>query len=128
MVFWLIFHLIFFKPNKNFPIYLFSFPVQIKSNQTWQKIFYSFPTFSLIQMGPYTSTHPFHSLKYMVQRIKIHVYLYWTRLIVVFFFFFSHGGPAILAGSGVVLLYISAWLALWSLIVYMRKIGKVLLK
>ncbi|XP_028795915.1 CDP-diacylglycerol--glycerol-3-phosphate 3-phosphatidyltransferase 1, chloroplastic-like [Neltuma alba] len=40
----------------------------------------------------------------------------------------SHGGPAILAGSGVVLLYISAWLALWSLIVYMRKIGKVLLK
>lgn len=40
----------------------------------------------------------------------------------------SHGGPAILAGSGVVSLYISAWLALWSLIVYIRKIGKVLLK
>ncbi|KAF7811439.1 CDP-diacylglycerol--glycerol-3-phosphate 3-phosphatidyltransferase 1, chloroplastic-like [Senna tora] len=40
----------------------------------------------------------------------------------------SQGGPAILAGSGVVLLYISAWLAVWSLVVYVRKIGKVLLR
>ncbi|CAH9080408.1 unnamed protein product [Cuscuta epithymum] len=32
-----------------------------------------------------------------------------------------------LASSGVILLYISAWLAVWSLIVYMKKIWKVLL-
>ncbi|XP_055831353.1 CDP-diacylglycerol--glycerol-3-phosphate 3-phosphatidyltransferase 2-like [Solanum dulcamara] len=32
-----------------------------------------------------------------------------------------------LVGSGVTLLYISAWLAVWSLVVYMRKIWKVLL-
>lgn len=32
-----------------------------------------------------------------------------------------------LASSGVVLLYISAWLAIWSLVVYMKKIWKVLL-
>ncbi|XP_019188710.1 PREDICTED: cardiolipin synthase (CMP-forming), mitochondrial-like [Ipomoea nil] len=32
-----------------------------------------------------------------------------------------------LVGSGVALLYISAWLAVWSLFVYMRKIWKVLL-
>ncbi|KAK2979321.1 hypothetical protein RJ640_013285 [Escallonia rubra] len=36
-------------------------------------------------------------------------------------------GAGILVGSGVVLLYISAWLAVWSLYVYMRKIWKVLL-
>lgn len=40
----------------------------------------------------------------------------------------SLAGPGILVASGVVLLYISAGLALWSLVVYMRKIGKVLLK
>ncbi|XAR72075.1 CDP-diacylglycerol--glycerol-3-phosphate 3-phosphatidyltransferase [Bertholletia excelsa] len=33
-----------------------------------------------------------------------------------------------LAASGVILLYISAWLSVWSLVVYMRKIWKVLLK
>lgn len=37
-------------------------------------------------------------------------------------------GSWVLVVSGVVLLYISAGLALWSLVVYMRKIGKVLLK
>ncbi|CAK9155101.1 unnamed protein product [Ilex paraguariensis] len=36
-------------------------------------------------------------------------------------------GAGILAASGVALLYISAWLAVWSLVVYMRKIWKVLL-
>ncbi|PIN07294.1 CDP-alcohol phosphatidyltransferase/Phosphatidylglycerol-phosphate synthase [Handroanthus impetiginosus] len=35
-------------------------------------------------------------------------------------------GAETLASSGVVLLYISAWLSLWSLVVYMRKIWKVL--
>lgn len=40
----------------------------------------------------------------------------------------SIGGPWILVGSGVVLLYISAGLSLWSLVVYMGKISKVLLK
>ncbi|KAM4104636.1 hypothetical protein ACJW30_06G173700 [Castanea mollissima] len=39
----------------------------------------------------------------------------------------SLGGPGILVASGVVLLYISAGLALWSLVVYMRKIWRVLL-
>ncbi|CAJ1847576.1 unnamed protein product [Sphenostylis stenocarpa] len=38
----------------------------------------------------------------------------------------SHGGPAILAGSGVLLLYISAGLAIWSFVVYTREICKVL--
>ncbi|XP_028092204.1 CDP-diacylglycerol--glycerol-3-phosphate 3-phosphatidyltransferase 2-like [Camellia sinensis] len=37
-------------------------------------------------------------------------------------------GTGTLVASGVVLLYISAWLAVWSLVVYMRKIWKVLLK
>ncbi|KAK4436029.1 Cardiolipin synthase (CMP-forming), mitochondrial [Sesamum alatum] len=36
-------------------------------------------------------------------------------------------GSGTLVSSGVVLLYISAWLSLWSLLVYMRKIWKVLL-
>lgn len=40
----------------------------------------------------------------------------------------SHGGPAILAGSGVFLLYIAAGLAIWSFVVYMRKMWKVLLR
>lgn len=40
----------------------------------------------------------------------------------------SLGGPGILVASGVVLLYISAGLALWSLVVYMRKIWRVLLR
>ncbi|XP_061339876.1 CDP-diacylglycerol--glycerol-3-phosphate 3-phosphatidyltransferase 1, chloroplastic-like [Gastrolobium bilobum] len=40
----------------------------------------------------------------------------------------SRGGPAILVGSGVVLLYIAAGLAIWSFVVYMRKIWKVLLR
>ncbi|TMW98982.1 hypothetical protein EJD97_003231 [Solanum chilense] len=39
----------------------------------------------------------------------------------------SLSGAASLVGSGVMLLYISAWLAVWSLFVYMRKIWKVLL-
>ncbi|KAL3339442.1 hypothetical protein AABB24_028181 [Solanum stoloniferum] len=39
----------------------------------------------------------------------------------------SLSGAASLVGSGVILLYISAWLAVWSLFVYMRKIWKVLL-
>ncbi|KAL2329425.1 hypothetical protein Fmac_017006 [Flemingia macrophylla] len=38
----------------------------------------------------------------------------------------SYGGPIILVGSGVVLLYISAGLALWSFVVYMKEIWKVL--
>ncbi|XP_014497153.1 CDP-diacylglycerol--glycerol-3-phosphate 3-phosphatidyltransferase 1, chloroplastic-like isoform X1 [Vigna radiata var. radiata] len=38
----------------------------------------------------------------------------------------SRGGPAILVGSGVVLLYISAGLSLWSFVVYTREICKVL--
>ncbi|KAK4384268.1 Cardiolipin synthase (CMP-forming), mitochondrial [Sesamum angolense] len=37
-------------------------------------------------------------------------------------------GAGTLAYSGVLLLYISAWLALWSLVVYVRKIWKVLLR
>jgi hypothetical protein len=41
---------------------------------------------------------------------------------------FSHGGPAILVGFGVLLLYIAAGLAIWSFVVYMRKIWKVLLR
>ncbi|XP_015877118.2 CDP-diacylglycerol--glycerol-3-phosphate 3-phosphatidyltransferase 2 [Ziziphus jujuba] len=40
----------------------------------------------------------------------------------------SLGGPGILVATGVVLLYISAGLAVWSLIVYMSKIWRVLLK
>ncbi|CAL0308230.1 unnamed protein product [Lupinus luteus] len=40
----------------------------------------------------------------------------------------SHGGPTHLVASGVVLLYISAGLAVWSFAVYMRKIQKVLLR
>ena len=40
----------------------------------------------------------------------------------------SLGGSGILVASGVVLLYISAGLALWSLVVYMRKIWRVLLR
>lgn len=40
----------------------------------------------------------------------------------------SHGGPAILVGFGVLLLYIAAGLAIWSFVVYMRKIWKVLLR
>ncbi|CAJ2668762.1 CDP-diacylglycerol--glycerol-3-phosphate 3-phosphatidyltransferase 1, chloroplastic-like [Trifolium pratense] len=40
----------------------------------------------------------------------------------------SHGGPAILVGSGVLLLYIAAGLAIWSFVVYMRKIWKALLR
>ncbi|XP_052172433.1 CDP-diacylglycerol--glycerol-3-phosphate 3-phosphatidyltransferase 1, chloroplastic-like [Diospyros lotus] len=40
----------------------------------------------------------------------------------------SLSGSGTLVASGVVLLYISAWLSLWSLVVYMRKIWKVLLK
>nr|ABA55724.1 phosphatidylglycerolphosphate synthase [Vigna unguiculata] len=41
----------------------------------------------------------------------------------------SHGGgAAILVGSGVALLYTSAGLALWSLVVYMKKIWRVLLR
>ncbi|XP_058736189.1 CDP-diacylglycerol--glycerol-3-phosphate 3-phosphatidyltransferase 1, chloroplastic-like [Vicia villosa] len=40
----------------------------------------------------------------------------------------SHGGPAILAGSGVLMLYIAAGLAVWSFVVYMRKIWKVLVR
>ncbi|CAL0300452.1 unnamed protein product [Lupinus luteus] len=40
----------------------------------------------------------------------------------------SHGGAAIVVGSGVGLLYTSAGLALWSLVVYIRKIWKVMQK
>ncbi|KAG5128744.1 hypothetical protein JHK82_029579 [Glycine max] len=41
----------------------------------------------------------------------------------------SHGGgAAIVVGSGVALLYTSAGLALWSLVVYMKKIWRVLLR
>ncbi|KAK1378137.1 CDP-diacylglycerol--glycerol-3-phosphate 3-phosphatidyltransferase [Heracleum sosnowskyi] len=40
----------------------------------------------------------------------------------------SLAGPGVLLTSGVTLLYISAWLAVWSLVVYMKKIWKVLLK
>ncbi|XP_052184192.1 CDP-diacylglycerol--glycerol-3-phosphate 3-phosphatidyltransferase 2-like [Diospyros lotus] len=40
----------------------------------------------------------------------------------------SLSGSGTLVASGVALLYISAWLSLWSLVVYMRKIWKVLLK
>ncbi|MCD9560776.1 CDP-diacylglycerol-glycerol-3-phosphate 3-phosphatidyltransferase, mitochondrial [Datura stramonium] len=39
----------------------------------------------------------------------------------------SLSGAGALVGSGVLLLYISAWLAVWSLVVYMRKIWEVLL-
>ena len=38
------------------------------------------------------------------------------------------GGPGILVPSGVLLLYISAGLSVWSLAIYMSKIWKVLLK
>ncbi|EEF37302.1 CDP-diacylglycerol--glycerol-3-phosphate 3-phosphatidyltransferase 2 [Ricinus communis] len=38
------------------------------------------------------------------------------------------GGPGVLVASGVVLLYISAGLSVWSLVVYMSKIWRVLLK
>ncbi|KAJ7971713.1 CDP-diacylglycerol--glycerol-3-phosphate 3-phosphatidyltransferase [Quillaja saponaria] len=38
------------------------------------------------------------------------------------------GGPSLVVGSGVALLYISAGLAVWSLVVYMRKIWSVLLR
>ncbi|XP_022942882.1 CDP-diacylglycerol--glycerol-3-phosphate 3-phosphatidyltransferase 2-like [Cucurbita moschata] len=40
----------------------------------------------------------------------------------------SLGGSGILVATGVVLLYISAWLAVWSLFVYSRKISKVLFR
>ncbi|KGN50484.1 CDP-diacylglycerol--glycerol-3-phosphate 3-phosphatidyltransferase 2 [Cucumis sativus] len=40
----------------------------------------------------------------------------------------SLGGSGIVVATGVVLLYISAWLAVWSLFVYSRKISKVLLR
>lgn len=40
----------------------------------------------------------------------------------------SLGGPEFVVASGVVLLYISAGLAVWSLVVYMSKIWKVLLR
>ncbi|KAF5453487.1 hypothetical protein F2P56_028385 [Juglans regia] len=40
----------------------------------------------------------------------------------------SLGGPGVFVASGVGLLYISAGLSVWSLVVYMRKIWKVLLK
>ena len=40
----------------------------------------------------------------------------------------SLGGPGILVPSGVLLLYISAGLSVWSLAIYMSKIWKVLLK
>lgn len=36
-------------------------------------------------------------------------------------------GAGTVVASGVILLYVSAWLAIWSLVVYMRKISKVLL-
>ncbi|WOG96199.1 hypothetical protein DCAR_0415532 [Daucus carota subsp. sativus] len=39
----------------------------------------------------------------------------------------SFTGPGVLIGFGIALLYISAWLAVWSLVVYMKKIWKVLL-
>ncbi|KAG5608805.1 hypothetical protein H5410_020086 [Solanum commersonii] len=39
----------------------------------------------------------------------------------------SLSGAGTFVASGVILLYVSAWLALWSLVVYMRKISKVLL-
>ncbi|KAK1355442.1 Cardiolipin synthase (CMP-forming), mitochondrial [Heracleum sosnowskyi] len=39
----------------------------------------------------------------------------------------SFTGPGVLINFGVALLYISAWLAVWSLVVYMKKIWKVLL-
>ncbi|KAK6933294.1 CDP-alcohol phosphatidyltransferase [Dillenia turbinata] len=40
----------------------------------------------------------------------------------------SLAGTGFLVDAGVCLLYVSAWLAVWSLVVYMRKIWKVLLK
>ncbi|XP_073526083.1 uncharacterized protein [Phyllobates terribilis] len=40
----------------------------------------------------------------------------------------SFGRADAVAATGVVILYVSAWLAVWSLFVYMRKIWKVLLK
>ncbi|XP_022990495.1 CDP-diacylglycerol--glycerol-3-phosphate 3-phosphatidyltransferase 2 [Cucurbita maxima] len=40
----------------------------------------------------------------------------------------SLGGSGVVVATGVVLLYISAWLALWSLFVYSRKISKVLFR
>ncbi|GLT88929.1 hypothetical protein SLE2022_069360 [Rubroshorea leprosula] len=40
----------------------------------------------------------------------------------------SLGGPGVLAASGVILLYMSAGLSVWSLALYMGKISKVLLK
>lgn len=40
----------------------------------------------------------------------------------------SLGGSGIVVATGVILLYISAWLAVWSLFVYSRKIAKVLLR
>ncbi|KAL3820068.1 hypothetical protein ACJIZ3_005973 [Penstemon smallii] len=40
----------------------------------------------------------------------------------------SFVGGESLVSSGVMLLYVSAWLALWSLVVYVRKISKVLLR
>ncbi|CAN4090208.1 unnamed protein product [Withania somnifera] len=39
----------------------------------------------------------------------------------------SLSGAGTFVDSGVILLYVSAWLAVWSLVVYMRKISKVLL-
>lgn len=54
-------------------------------------------------------------------------------LTVLFIFLFilalcSLGGPGILVASGVMLLYISAGLAVWSLVVYVSKIWRVLLR
>lgn len=51
-----------------------------------------------------------------------------AKLIISFFFSVSLGGSGIVVATGVVLLYISAWLAVWSLFVYSRKISKVLLR
>jgi hypothetical protein len=45
-----------------------------------------------------------------------------------FSFSCSLEGPGILVPSGVILLYISAGLSIWSLAVYVSKIWKVLLK
>lgn len=56
---------------------------------------------------------------------------YYLNLFLLFFFWpkkmcCSLGGPGIVAASGVGLLYISAGLAVWSLVVYMSKIWRVL--
>lgn len=56
------------------------------------------------------------------------MYIYLFNLLPFFPQLCSLGGPGILVATGVVLLYISAGLAVWSLIVYMSKIWRVLLK